>query len=51
MMTLGYPLELSKVVKKWNFAKFLVGKSGQVVARFGPRATSEEIAEALSEHL
>ncbi|MBM4186688.1 MAG: glutathione peroxidase [Gemmatimonadetes bacterium] len=28
---------------KWNFTKFLVDKEGQVVARFGSRATPEAI--------
>lgn len=29
---------------KWNFTKFLVDKSGAVVARFGPQDTPESIA-------
>ena len=35
----------------WNFTKFLVDRSGQVVARFAPQATPEDIAKALPEHL
>ena len=35
----------------WNFTKFLVDKSGNVVARYGPRTTPEQIAESLAEHL
>lgn len=35
----------------WNFTKFLVDGSGQVVARFAPQATPEEIGEALAAHL
>ena len=35
----------------WNFTKFLVNKSGEVAARFGPMVTPEEIAEALPQHL
>ncbi len=35
----------------WNFTKFLVDRTGKVVARFGPRTTPEEIGAALSEHL
>jgi glutathione peroxidase len=31
----------------WNFTKFLVSKDGQVLERFEPRTTPEEIAEAL----
>ncbi len=32
----------------WNFAKFLVGKDGQVLQRFGPQVTPEEVAEAVA---
>jgi glutathione peroxidase len=32
---------------KWNFTKFLVSASGDVVARFGPRATPELIEPAV----
>ena len=35
----------------WNFTKFLVNADGEVVARFEPRTTPEEIAEQLSSHL
>lgn len=31
----------------WNFEKFLVDSAGEVVARFSPRVTPEEIAERL----
>jgi glutathione peroxidase len=33
----------------WNFAKFVIGKDGQVVARFGPRveATATEVRSAV----
>jgi glutathione peroxidase len=30
---------------KWNFTKFLVGRSGRVVGRFAPNATPAEIEE------
>jgi glutathione peroxidase len=36
---------------KWNFTKFLVGKNGEVLARFGPVVTPEEIATSLDEYL
>ena len=36
---------------KWNFTKFLVDGSGNVVARFGPRTTPEEIAAELPKYL
>jgi glutathione peroxidase len=32
----------------WNFAKFLVNGEGEVVARFAPTVTPEEIAEQLA---
>lgn len=35
----------------WNFTKFLVGRDGRVIARFGPQATPEEIAKQLATHL
>lgn len=35
----------------WNFEKFLVGRDGQVVARFAPPTTPEEIAEILPRFL
>jgi glutathione peroxidase len=28
----------------WNFAKFLVGRDGQVIARYDPRSTPEQLA-------
>lgn len=31
----------------WNFTKFLVGKNGDILARFEPMVTPEEIAEQL----
>lgn len=35
----------------WNFTKFLVGANGQVVARYSPQTTPEEIAGELGQHL
>ena len=35
----------------WNFTKFLVDRSGEVVARFGPATTPDEIGAALEAHL
>jgi glutathione peroxidase len=34
---------------KWNFTKFLIGRDGEVVARFGPKDEPEEIAPAIEE--
>lgn len=35
----------------WNFTKFLIGKDGNIIARFEPKVTPEEIAEQLPELL
>jgi glutathione peroxidase-family protein len=35
----------------WNFTKFLVGRDGDVLARFEPQTTPEEIAAALADHV
>lgn len=35
----------------WNFTKFLVNKQGDVVKRFDPKTTPEEIAAQLDELL
>lgn len=35
----------------WNFEKFLVDRSGKVVARFAPPVTPEEIGEQLGQYL
>jgi len=35
----------------WNFTKFLVGRDGEVLARFSPRMTREDIAEVLGRYL
>jgi len=35
----------------WNFSKFLVDGSGQVVERFAPQVTPEQIGEALEGYL
>ena len=34
----------------WNFEKFLVNGDGEVVARWGPTTTPEDIAGQLDEH-
>ena len=35
----------------WNFEKFLVGRDGEVVARWSPMVTPEEIGEQLPQYL
>ncbi|WP_227367779.1 glutathione peroxidase [Halomonas sp. M20] len=32
---------------KWNFTKFLIGRDGQVICRFGPQAASQAIKPRL----
>ena len=36
---------------KWNFTKFLVDRSGSVVARFGPRTKPEELRQSIEKLL
>jgi glutathione peroxidase len=47
----GHPDEEGNEDIAWNFTKFLIDRSGQVIARFGPTTTPEEIEETLAEHL
>ncbi len=47
----GNPDEEGNEDIAWNFTKFLVGGDGQVIARFGPTTTPEDIAEQLPQHL
>jgi len=47
----GNPDEEGKEDIAWNFTKFLVGRDGQVIQRFAPQVTPEEIAEAAKAHL
>ena len=35
----------------WNFTKFLIDRTGAVVARFGPAITPEQISDKLPEYL
>jgi glutathione peroxidase len=34
----------------WNFEKFLVDKQGNVVDRFSPTTTPEQVADAIQQH-
>ena len=47
----GHPDEGGDLDIAWNFTKFLVGRDGQVIARFGPQVTPEEIAASVEENL
>ena len=35
----------------WNFTKFLVGREGEVLARYQPKVTPEEIGAGLARYL
>lgn len=37
----------SKPDIKWNFTKFLIGRDGQVVARFEPTVPMEDVERAV----
>ena len=47
----GNPDDDGKEDIAWNFTKFLVGKDGQVLKRFAPQSTPEDIGKELSQHL
>jgi glutathione peroxidase len=47
----GHPDEDGNEAIAWNFTKFLVGRDGQVLRRFAPKVTPEEIGEAVKEFL
>ncbi len=47
----GNPDEEGNEDIAWNFTKFLVGKEGQVIKRFAPTVTPEEIEAVLAEHI
>ncbi|MEZ4239418.1 MAG: glutathione peroxidase [Myxococcota bacterium] len=47
----GHPDESGSEEIAWNFTKFLVGPDGQVVARFGPKATPESLAPHIEAQL
>ncbi len=47
----GHPDEEGNEDIGWNFTKFLVGRDGQVLQRFGPATTPEEIGATLGEQL
>ncbi len=47
----GHPDDEGNEDIAWNFTKFLVGRDGNVLARFAPKTTPEEIGEALGQYL
>ena len=46
----GHPDEDGNEDIAWNFTKFLVGRNGEVLQRFGPATTPEEVANAITTH-
>ncbi len=50
-LKVDHPDEEGNADIKWNFTKFLVGRDGQVVKRFSPLATPEEIEAELPQYL
>ena len=46
----GHPDEEGREDIVWNFTKFLVARDGQVLQRFAPQVTPEEITEAAKSH-
>lgn len=47
----GNPDEEGNEDIAWNFTKFLVGRDGRVIARYGPATPPEEIAQSISQQL
>lgn len=47
----GHPGDDGKEEIAWNFTKFLVGRDGRVIRRYGPQVTPEEIGAELGAHL
>ena len=47
----GHPDEDGNEHIAWNFTKFLVGRNGEVLKRFGPKTTPEEIETELGQYL
>jgi glutathione peroxidase len=45
------PDEEGKEDIPWNFTKFLVGGDGEVIARFGPQVTPEELVAEIESRL
>ena len=45
------PDEEGKEDIPWNFTKFLVGGDGEVIARFGPQVTPEEMISEIEPRL
>lgn len=50
MLTAAVADEEGKSEIAWNFTKFLVNSGGEVVARFSPMVTPQEIGEKLAEY-
>lgn len=48
LLTSAMPDEEGKAEIPWNFTKFLISEEGEVIARFSPMVTPEEIAETIA---
>lgn len=51
MLKSAAPDEEGKEDIPWNFTKFLVGGDGEVIARFGPQVTPEELVSEIESRL
>jgi glutathione peroxidase len=51
MLKAAAPDEEGKEDIPWNFTKFLVAGDGEVIARFGPQVTPEELASEIESRL
>jgi glutathione peroxidase len=51
MLTSAHADDEGKADIAWNFTKFLIGRDGEVLTRFAPKTSPEDIAAALSEYL
>jgi glutathione peroxidase len=50
MLTAAQPDDDGKHEIAWNFTKFLVDGEGDILARFSPKITPEEIGETLADY-
>lgn len=50
-LTKEAPGLLGSTAIKWNFTKFLVGKDGQVIRRYGPQDSPESLAKDIEKAL
>ncbi len=51
MLTAAAPNDDGSTPIQWNFTKFLVARDGEVIKRYSPKVTPEEIAAELGDYL